>query len=358
MNNKVWIKKSFIFTVIIIIIIGIFNYIVDPFHQYRVKTFYPIAYISKLQRYINPGFAKNYDYDSIILGSSISENFVISDVKKILNFQKPIKLCISGTSAYEEGLTLKTALKHKKVKNVLYGLDTFLFWGNPNRIRHGAKTFPYYLYDNKILNDYQYIFSLDTTVHSIKVLYNALIDDKNSIKYNYDKMYQWQHTVPSSHFSKKYVLKKWDERKKSDIAYQPNNNFMFYKKSFDKNFLDLIKVYPNTNFIIYFPPYSILAYKLEQEQKVFQDRLKFKKYIFEATKQMSNVKIYDFQIAKNVTHNLSNYHDLDHYHQKINKWVLEQIKNNNFKVNEKNIDSILKEHEFQVNRYIINQGNK
>jgi len=352
MNQKKWIKTSLLMAFSIVLVVGMINYIIDPFHQYRIKTFYPIAYIPKLQRYINPGFAKNYDYDSVILGSSMSENFNISNVKNILGFQKSIKLCISGTSAYEEALTLKTALRHKKVKNVLYGLDTFLFWGDSKRIRHDKKTFPFYLYDNNLLNDYQYIFSVDTLIKSLKSLM-SLFDDRSKVTYDYNRMYQWQHSVPSSHFSVEYVLQRWENRVESDIAYQPKNNFYFYKKSFDKNFLSLIKVYPKTNFIIYFPPYSILAYKLEEEYNVFEERLKFKKYILEATSKLSNVKIYDFQVAKLITHELSNYHDLDHYHQKINKWILEQIKENNFRVNISNINAIIEEHKKQVNDYEI-----
>ena len=353
MTNKLWIKNIFVYIIFIIFSIGLFNFIIDPFHQYRVKTFYPISYVSKLERYINPGFAKNYDYDSVILGSSTSENFIISNVTKFLGFKKPIKLCISGTSAYEESLILETALRHKAIKNVLYGLDTFLFWGNPKRVRHGKETFPFYLYDNNLINDYQYIFSIDTTIKSIQILTSMWLDDFNSVKYNYNKMYSWQDTVPKNHFSIKHITKEWENRDKSDLTYQPNNTFSFYKKSFDFNFLKLIKKYPSTNFIIYFPPYSILEFKYEQESGLFLERLKFKKYIFEVTKKLPNVKIYDFQIAKEITHNLSNYHDLDHYHQKINKWILEQIKANHYLATPKNIDLYLKMLRQQVNSYKV-----
>jgi len=352
MNKKKWLKTSFITMLLMIFIIGLFNYIVDPFHQYRVKTFYPIAYTAKLQRYINPGFAKNYDYDTVILGSSISENFIISDVKEILNFKKPIKLCISGTSAYEESLTLQTAIKYKNVKQVIYGLDPFLFWGKPKRIRHGEQSFPFYLYDNNLLNDYQYIFSMDTSIKSFQSMITPLYN-KNYIEYDFNRMYEWQKNIPLQHFSTNHLMKIWKEREKSDLAHQPNNSFTYYKKSFDINFLTVFKKYPKINFILYFPPYSILTYKYEEEKKVFQERLMFKKYIFEATKNLKNIQIYDFQIAKEITHNLNNYHDLDHYHQKINKWILEQIKDDNFRVNAKNIDSVLKKYADQVHQYKI-----
>ena len=353
MNARKWLNTVAISSFGIVLIVGIFNFIVDPFYQYRLSTFYPIAYISKLERYINPGLAKNYDYDSIVLGSSTSENFVLSDVKNILGFKKPIKFCISGTSAYEEGLILKTALENKKVKNVLYGLDPFLFWGATDRVRHGVKTFPFYLYDNGLLNDYRYLFSLDTISYSLKALLRV-VDDKNKLIYDFNRMYQWQQTVPKSYFSKQYLLNKWKEYKNKH-SFSLQNDFQTYKKSFDVNFLSLIKAYPKTNFIIYFPPYSILALRQELEEGVFEERLQLKKYIFEVTKHLENVQVFNFQIAKNIVYNLNNYHDFEHFHQKINKWMLVQIRQNHYLLNNKNIDSILKRETELVKNFKIKE---
>jgi len=43
-----------------------------------------------------------------------------------------------------------------------------------------------------------------------------------------------------------------------------------------------------------------------------------------------NVKVYDLQVAKEITHNLDNYTDLSHYSGDINKWIIQQIKNDNY----------------------------
>jgi hypothetical protein len=56
----------------------------------------------------------------------------------------------------------------------------------------------------------------------------------------------------------------------------------------------------------------------------------FKRHLFTQLAHYPNVKIYDFQASKEVTCNLDNYKDLLHYHQRVNRWMLEQMKQENY----------------------------
>ena len=86
MKSTKWIKIFFGLSLIGVLFVGGVNYIVDPFQQYRVKTFYPIAFTN--ERYQNAGLSKNFEYDSLILGTSMTENFILDEVEKKLNFNK------------------------------------------------------------------------------------------------------------------------------------------------------------------------------------------------------------------------------------------------------------------------------
>ena len=46
------------------------TYIVDPFEQYRESSILPLY---DQESYNNPGIAKHYDYDAVILGTSMVE---------------------------------------------------------------------------------------------------------------------------------------------------------------------------------------------------------------------------------------------------------------------------------------------
>ena len=71
--------------------------------------------------------------------------------------------------------------------------------------------------------------------------------------------------------------------------------------------------------------------------------------------EFSNVAIYDFQSAIEITTNLNNYKDFTHYHQNINNWMIEQIKENNYLVTKDNIDEHLENLRKQIKEYDLNK---
>jgi len=354
MNSKKWIKIFVVFSFFGVLFVGGVNYVVDPFHQYRVNTFYKIAYDGGKQRYKNSGFSKNFRYDSLILGTSMTENFIINEVEKTMAYEKVIKLSVSGGSAREQSLTLNNAINNNnQLKNVLWGIDTFAFVGEPSRYRFGPNSFPKYLYDDKRINDYKYILSVDTLKESLKALLNQYrINDP--VFFNYNKMYQWQHKT-NDQFNIKSINKAWLQREKQINYEKDKQTYSYLKNSFDKNFYNIIAKNIDINFNIFFPTYSILYFKSNEEANRFNDILKFKKYLYNVLLEFPNVKLYDFQIEKKITHDLSNYKDLSHYHQKINTWMLKQIKENNYLVTKENIDQHLENLRKQVKDYDLNK---
>ena len=354
MNSKKWMKIFFIFTLSGVLLIGGVNYIVDPYQQYRIKTFYPISYDGDKERYKNAGFSKNFSYDSLILGTSMTENFIISEVEKKLNFKKVIKLCVSGGSAKEQSITLETAINHNhNLANVLWGLDTFGFVGNSDSLRFGIGSFPFYLYDSNKLNDYRYLLSIDTFIDSTKALLKPYLK-QNDFIYNQNLMYQWQHNNEQK-FKLQEVKNDWKNREKFLNYEKGKQTFNDMKKSFNENFLEIIKQNPQIKFKIFFPPYSILTFKIFEERNQVADIINFKKYIFDSLIILPNIEIYDFHISNEVTHNLNNYKDVSHYHQKINTWILEQIKLKNYLVIKQNIDEHLQNLREQIQNYDLNK---
>ncbi len=355
MTYSKWIKTLFITLFIFFLFIVGVNYTIDPMQQYRISSFYPIHFKSSKQRYLNAGLAKNYDYDSIVLGTSHTKNFLISDIQNSLKFKKPIKLTISGGSAREQSITLQTAIENNKnIKNVLWGLDLFSFKGISTRERHGEGTFPMYLYDQNIFNDYKYLVSFNTIENSFKALSYPYRKSKRS-KFDYNRMYCSEH---KKDFTFNNIIKGW---KKSKEKYSKSDkkvySFENFKNSFNFNFLNIIKDNPQINYKIYFPPYSILKFKVLGDE-VFKNTIKFKKYIFHSIGHLPNVKIYDFQIEKKITHDLYNYKDLSHYDQKINIFILEQIKENNYLLTKENINENIEKLKKQVENYKLNKSIK
>ena len=313
-------------------LIALFNFVVDPHQQYRNSSFYPITY--QHGRELNAGLAKNFDYDSVILGTSMMENFVLSDVKNILKFQKPIKMTMAGSSIYEQSIMLSTALRHREVKNVLMGLDFFSFYGCVNRLKYGEEFFPFYLYDENILNDYKYLASLDTLVLSFESLARKFENTSKNPLYDFEKMYEWHSKNDEDNVLKQVEQKYKDKAQFDNNTKDKEKKLEYLISNFEFNLKPLIGENPNIEFTLVFPPYSVLAYKVYEEREQLQEFVAFKIHVIESLKRYKNVKIYDFQLANEVTHDLNNYYDLYHYKKYITKWMLEQIKIKNYKVDE------------------------
>jgi hypothetical protein len=329
---------------LVVLAVILFNFCVDPFQIYRAATLYNFKIQN--QRYLNAGLLKNYPYKSAIVGSSMVENFYISDVENLLSFPEPIKLPIQGASAFEINTTLNSIIENKKISHVLYGLDIYAYSSDTTYTKNPS-LFPVYLYDNTISNDLPYLLNFDTLKRSISSLKESY--DADQISENFQNMYNWQNFYKTqfNEFSsiQNYVklhngFKKSSKQNQSKI--QKKFHFEILKNNFDIYALPLIQNNPQIHFEIFYPPYSVLSYQLMHEQGYFEEVIKFKHYIYQQFNQYSNVSLYDFQVAQEITTQLNHYKDISHYNEDINHWILLQIKNENFLVTNENINETLK----------------
>ena len=88
-----------------------------------------------------------------------------------------------------------------------------------------------------------------------------------------------------------------------------------------------------------------------QNAGYLEEYLKFKSYVFSIMKNYKNIKLYDFQSEDIVTCNLANYKDITHYHQRINLWMLNNMRMGTYLVSKDNIDKMINKLNEQVQRY-------
>ena len=117
-------------------VVALLNYIVDPyFHYHKPYTNYRLAD----ERYINDGIARNFDYDAIIIGNSLSENFKCSQYDALFDV-KSVKLPYSGSGVKELWDALGHIIGRKPLSEDAYN--------------HIAETQPEYIDDYKALDGY------------------------------------------------------------------------------------------------------------------------------------------------------------------------------------------------------------
>jgi hypothetical protein len=317
-NSKKWLYRTLLTVLGIFISIILINYSVDPFQHFRKATFYKPFY--KKSRYLNPGIAKTYHYDTVIIGTSMVQNFKPSYVDKVLSVNS-VKLPLPGASAYEQSLTLGTALRTGKVKRVLYGLDPFSFNGPPGRFSKGEGSLPFYLYDDDLMNDYKYLLSIDTMVF-YKYIIRANLFGKDRRYLELDNYGYWGHRYK---FSKEIVIKDWEEASfNRDISINDYDISML-KESFDANFKKHFQDNPDVEFDIFFPPYSVLVWIDTYEKGLVDKILAFRSYVVEFASKQPNVRIFDFQSIGDIVLDLNNYKDVSHYSPSINDFMIDSI---------------------------------
>lgn len=140
---------------VLIFILSIFA--IDPMFHYHAPLKF-LSYPLVNERYQNNGIARHFDYDSVITGTSMTENFKTSEAQKLFGSDF-IKVAFSGGGYTEIGDNLKAAYDSgHDIKYVIWGLDyDKMIYGKNYRYTEKGD-FPDYLYNDSSLDDIKYFF--------------------------------------------------------------------------------------------------------------------------------------------------------------------------------------------------------
>ncbi len=316
-----------------LLLLGLVNYVIDPFQQYRDASLYPPRYWRPFQRYITPGLAKRPDYTVALAGSSMLETLSNKEASAMLGGTAK-NLCLSGSTAYETSLVLDLALRHAPVRRAMIDLNVNSFAGAVNS-RAVRDPLPEHLWDDKRLNDVRYLMAFDTGLRSLDILVNR----RGGPEYSTDKDSPWSWTQRSS-FSGKKVVAGLDPANINHKFRQPPRTIEEMMANFDVNLLPRIQANPKVHFDLVHPPYSILAWADFQQRGQVEVTLEFKRRVFERVKSLPNVTVHDFQSAA-VIDDLNSYTDIYHYSHDVGSWMLRSMRDGTAKVTEANLEPLL-----------------
>lgn len=126
MKRKTWALLSLALLLGTIGAICLTVIVIDPFQVYHLATRYMPPIDNTTQVYANAGIARSYDYDSAVVGTSVTENFRPTQMDALLG-GRFIKLCTSAGTAYNHALLMDLAFRTHDVKRIVYGLDVYSF---------------------------------------------------------------------------------------------------------------------------------------------------------------------------------------------------------------------------------------
>ncbi|MDO4334157.1 MAG: hypothetical protein Q4C58_15945, partial [Eubacteriales bacterium] len=316
MNRFVYQKfiRRFLLTAGLLLLLAAAAVIIfDPFYHYHGPVFGLKAVVTKSE-YQCIGTIRNFEYDSVLCGSSTAENYNNRWLDEIFDAKTVKAIKSSGTTA-DLKFYLDEAFATHEVKNVFYSLDLFALDADPDT-NFVNDSMPLYLYDRNWLNDVKYIFNKDVLFEDIPYLLAM------NFAGNYDEgeSYNWWQYMT---FSREEALKNYV--RSEEIL--PMLKEEEYREKVDGNLAligDMIEKHPETNFYFFLPPYSMLWWDRANRSGQLEEYLYAREALTDRLLSYENVKLYDFQSEDEIILNLDNYMDPVHFSPNINHWMVEE----------------------------------
>ena len=331
-----WFVASVGIAFAILAAIGAFNARVDPFQQYRLARDYPPRFYTSFHRFIAPGLAKHADYDTLLSGSSIVENTRNSAIGRACG-GTGLNVAMPALTASEQALIVSTALASRRIKRAVLILDFNEFSGAPDQRNPLAGPLPAYFYDRNPFNDLPYLLSWGVLVRSWRIVTG---DASERFRTDADAPWWW---ADERRFGREEVVKRLDPANLNAQFKQPPRDLAGMQSSFNRNLLPLLAGHPATEFILVWPPYSIVVWADFVQRGQLDVSLDFKGWVFEATRALPNVRIVDLQGVAKITHDLDRYTDLYHFDPEVDAWLIAEACGRRHEVRADNVLSLERE---------------
>ena len=330
MNNKKWIKVWFLTIVFIILGIGGFNYLIDP---YGINNFYKKSGIN-IYKKSNTGYTyivktnaiKENKFDTLMLGTSRIGSMNPEIVNKYINgkafnFSIPI-----STTEIQYKLFLYN-LKYNNIKHLIYGIDFMSF--NKNRTIE-VDYMDFYELEDKIENkekisSYPLYFNSTTLEHSFDVLRNN-ISGRNKIERQYllkNGMREFGNHIQNLKSGKLNI----DANIKASIGsfFTPLGVYKNYEFSYKylEHFKKIIEYCKNNNIqvFVYIPPMYSDHFDALSSAGYYDEFELFKKELVKITNYT------DLTGHNTVSNNKHNYWDSSHLRNELTEVVMAKVFN-------------------------------
>lgn len=330
------IKTILIISFTLLFLIATLNFVIDPFFHYR-KPLNGLAYILQEERYQNNGILKNYDYDAIIAGSSMSENFKTSQLDKLFNTNSIKVSCSGSVSSYKEvNEEIEVAYKcGKDLKMVIRSIDVGALIEDKDAMRYDDSFYPTYLYDNNPFNDINYLLNKQVLTNSVAVLYNTIIGNETT---SFDDYANWMH---DAEFGKDAIGYDFAGETNKEQLPLTSNEIQIVTDNVTQNFYDIAKKHPETEFYYFFTPYSICYMDREYNDGTLLKQFEAMKVATKIFNELDNVHIFTYFDLTDYISDLNNYRDIYHYSEDMNEFILLTMKNGEYELNKNNYIQII-----------------
>ena len=344
MKSKYWLTGWFLSVSIALSGIAFLVYSIDPYMHYHKPNTEKYFYSLYNQRSQNNGITKHFDYDAIITGTSMTENFKTSELDTLFGI-KSIKVPYSGGSYKEINDNLIVAFKtHPNLKMIVRGLDVYKFLDDKNLMRKDLGKYPTYLYDDNPFNDVFYLFNKDVLfTRSYEMIKNTKKKDFKPGITPFDTYSRWHDRFQ---FGVKTVLPKGVKiQKPKSLKHLTEQEKQTIYGNITQNVTSLADQHPNATFYYFFTPYSIAEWLNHKNAGTIARQLEAEQYVIELILQHPNIHLFSVDNRIDIITNLNHYKDANHYGEWVNSFVLRAMRDEKYRLTKENYQEYLAQKE-------------
>ncbi len=297
--------------IVMLLAVGALVVLVDPFfHYHKPLKGFPYQIDNQLSQ--NPGMAKHMEYDSVLLGSSMTVNFNTNWFEELMGL-KTLKLSYSAAYPKDQANIMEIVFdSDHDVKKVFLGIDVITYTGGVEETKYPI---PEYLYDKRYCNDISYLFNKDVLLNYIL---RPIADPEPT-----DLATMYASWWTQEYYSKDWVLLNYYEPPVVEEETPKEDYIPRTALNLDRNICPFIEQNPETEFVIFFPPYSILFWNNVLRENHLEATIEEYRYITERLNAYDNVEIYFFPDREDIVLDLNHYADYSHYHPDFNRFMAE-----------------------------------
>lgn len=338
-----FIKSFFIRTVILLAaVIGVVI-LFDPFYQYH-KPLPGLKAVLTDKEYQCVGTLRNFDYNALIVGSSVCENynnhwfdsgFGCKTIKAIRSYGATADLCYLLDVAYE----------NHDLEYVFYNIDPSSLSAStePTYVSTGC---PMYLYDKNYFNDYRYVLNKDVLLEKIPYMlahsFSGNYDEGNS--YNWAQWKNFNSDMALGMYARLPSVREMLPETTNADELQGNIALLTAQ----------VEAHPETTFKFFFSPYSMLWWDNacrsgERDAVIYNE-----KTAIAALLEYENAEVYFYQDDRETITNLELYMDMIHFSKDINYNVYDKLAKGEERLTKDNYEARLN-HMYALSQEIVEE---
>ena len=303
----------------------------DPLFHFRApRPGYYYDLPEQYERLQNDGILRNFDYDGVITGSSMCQNFMTTQAEELFG-GRFVKTCFSGGTWKEISDNLRNAFEYNPdIKIVIQGVDYNMLLWDKDKLSYDPSQYPKFTGKAGKFNDIEYL--LNKTVlydYVIGMIENRIAGTPPGVKpfdeyenFTADAMnaYGYGYDAFVGYYGD---LEYQGPGKRQELSDEEIDNI---RKSVEANFISLANDHPDTVFYLFITPYSIYNWMLYSQDGITDKMIDAETVMIAELLKCENIRLYSFNDNKDLVCDLDNFSDKMHFGENVNTMILNDIK--------------------------------